>query len=93
MLIDHKWMQAAVAVIALSSVQAFATETEEESYYLSQMKAMSKTSSPEAAAPDQNDILAGTDLKTLAKQDSLSEMEAEVKPQFKPEIGDLKPKL
>lgn len=93
MLIDHKWMKAAVCVLALSSVQAFAAETEEDNYYLSQMRAMSKTSTPEAAAPEGSDILAGTELKTLAKQDMSGEMQTEVKPEFKPAIGDLKPKL
>lgn len=93
MLIDHKWMQAAVAVIALSSVQAFAAETEEDNYYLSQMRAMSKTATPEAAAPESADILAGNEIKTLAKQDMSGEMETDVKPEFKPAISDLKPKL
>lgn len=93
MLINHKWMQAAVAVIALSSVQAYAAETEEDNYYLSQMRAMSKTATPDQAAPEQEvDIMAGTDLKTFAKQDSKS-LDEEMKPEFKPAIGDMKPKL
>lgn len=93
MLIDHKWMQAAVAIVALSSVQAFAAETEEDNYYLSQMRAMSQTATPQAEAPESSDILAGNELKTLAKQDMSGEMETDVKPDFKPAIGDLKPKL
>jgi hypothetical protein len=89
MLIAHRWMKAAIGVIVLCSAQAFAAETE-DNYYLSQMRAMSKTATPEASAPEASEILATNELKTLAKQDSLN---AEMKPDFKPAIGDLKPKL
>jgi hypothetical protein len=87
-------MRAVVAVITLSSAQAYATESAEDSYYLSQMRALSQSSAP-AQTPEtiqQADILAGTDLKTLSKQDSLTS-DDELKPQIKPAIGDLKPKL
>lgn len=94
MLINHKWMQAAVAVIALSSVQASATESAEDNYYLNEMRALSQTSTPQQApeTAQKTDILAGADLKTLAKQDTLASDE-ELKPKFKPAIGDIKPKL
>jgi hypothetical protein len=94
MLIDHKWMQTVVAVIALTAAQAYATETEEEdNYYLSQMKAMSQTATPDQqGAPEGGDLLAGSDLKNLAKQDSKI-LDEEMKPDFKPEISKLKPKL
>jgi hypothetical protein len=93
MLIDHKWMQAVVAVIALSSAQAYAAETEEDNYYLSKMKAMSKTSTPEQEVPAaETDVLAGNDIKSLAEEESLAEME--MKPEFKPAISEInKPKL
>jgi hypothetical protein len=92
MLIAHRWMKAAIGVIVLCSAQAVAAETE-DNYYLSQMRAMSKTATPEASAPESSEILATSELKTLAKQDSLNELNAEMKPDFKPAIGDLKPKL
>jgi hypothetical protein len=90
MLVDHKWMQAVAAVIALSSVQTYAAEPEqEESYYLSQMKALSQNAAPEQNTPAvESDVLAGTDLKALTEQDSLEGMEmAPEKPTFE------KPKL
>jgi hypothetical protein len=91
---NSKWMQAVVAVIALCSVQAYATETEKD---LSQIKAQSQNSAEEAPVAD-NKILAGAELKAVAAQDSLSEIDMTIeKPAFeKPAIEKLtieKPKL
>jgi hypothetical protein len=89
MLIDHKWVQAAVVVVALSAAQVSAAETQEENNHLSQMKAESKPTAPQMM-PD----MLGPDVKSMAKQDSksLAEMD-DMKLEFKPAIGDLKPKL
>jgi hypothetical protein len=71
MLVDHKWMQVVVAIIALGSVQAYATETEKD---------LSKRPVAEDSAASgettERDILAGMDLKSVVGQD-----DSEVKPE------------
>ncbi|HEX5056386.1 MAG TPA: hypothetical protein VFX02_07790 [Gammaproteobacteria bacterium] len=88
MLVDRKWIQAAVAVIVLTSVQAYAADTEEEETYASKMKSLSQNSAALMAptSEESKDALLENDLKNLAKQDQM-------KAQFKPDLSELKPKL
>jgi hypothetical protein len=90
MLVDHKWMQAVVAVIALYSVQAYATETEKD---LSQ-KPVSEDSASSGETTER-DILAGIDLKSVVEQDDTAvkpEKPTFEKPVFEKPVFE-KPKL
>jgi hypothetical protein len=90
MLADHKWMHAIVAVIALSSVQAYAAETEEkDNYYLNEIKELSKDAGPGKETREaESDILAGADLEMKAEKPAFEKPKIQIE---KPAIE--KPKL
>ena len=89
-------LAAIVTVCAVAGV-SYATEAEEESYYLSQMRdlANSKKNLPEANAPAaNNELMAETDLKEMAKAAAEMEELDDVSPSLtKPSLPTLKPEL
>jgi hypothetical protein len=91
LMFNSKWMQAVVVVITMCSVQAYATETAKDPSQI-------KTQSVETPVSESK-ILAGAELKAVAAQDSLSEIDdmAPEKPAFeKPMVAKPtfeKPKL
>ena len=90
-----------VAIVTMCAVAgvSYATEAEEEeSYYLSQMRdlADSKKNLPEANAPAaaNNELMAETDLKEMAKAAAEVEELDDVSPSLtKPSLPALKPEL
>jgi hypothetical protein len=98
MLIDRKLLKTTCAalVLAVASGVTYAAENGEDSYYLSQMRSISKSQAgqpeqlPGAAAASNDDLLATGDLEKLSK----TEASEETKPTFeKPALPAFKPQL